>query len=92
MKKIKAWFKEETVEKCISIIFIIFIAILLSASIAHAQTAPRDSTTTQTYTVKATGEKLAVFVGVKGGLYVWRTSAKGTKYRQYLPKEKEEAK
>jgi biopolymer transport protein ExbD len=87
MKKIIDWFKEETVEKIVSCLFILAIAIMLSCSVAHAQTTPRDSSTTKTYTVKSTKEVLKVYIGKAGGLYVWRKSAKNKPYKQYLKKE-----
>ena len=50
---------------------------------ASAAKAVHDSTTTYTYT-NAKGVVYPVYVGRKGGNYVWITSKNGNLYRKYL--------
>lgn len=50
---------------------------------AGAAKAAHDSTTTYTYT-NAKGLQHPVYVGRKGGHYVWLTSRNGNLYRKYL--------
>ena len=51
----------------------------IDANITPAHT---DSITGNIYTSK--GIVYPVYKGKKGGLYIWRTSKKGTKYKKYL--------
>jgi hypothetical protein len=74
-------------QKQIYIVLLILWVTLLTGLVAHAGTKTGiDSTTTQTYIVKSSGDTLKVYKGAKGGLYVWRQSVKGNFYKQYLKK------
>ena len=69
------------------LIFIVMLFISVSATAQTSQTSTkRDSTTNETYIVKSTGQKLAVYIGQRGGKYVWRKSESGKMYKQYLKK------
>ena len=97
----RKFFSTDRKEKLLSIIFLIIVALLLSADIARGQTVKQDSkgnyysapakekkqdTKTGAIYTDSKGLKYDVYKGAKGGLYYWKTSAKGTRYKVYLKK------